>query len=302
MNAITQNAVMPTDAGTIADLAADPARALAAFTAGLQLQDIPAAVRARAAHHVLDAVGIAHASSRYDFAHRTLTAIRGLAGEGAVPLFGLPGRLPPRDAAIVNGLLCHGLDFDDTHLGGVIHPTAAIFPAVFAAAIHAGASGEEILVAYVAGVEASTRLASVGGGAFHAAGFHPTGVVNAFGATLAAGRIFGLTERELTHALGIALSTASGSLEFLEDGAWTKRLHPGWAAQAGMTAAALARQGFTGAARPLRGPVRAVQRLSRPSGRRVGPGSRDGRAGHGVGVGGDVHQALPRLPLYPRLH
>lgn len=244
MNAITQ-----VDAGT----AADPAQALAAFAAGLRLQDIPAEVQARAAHHILDAVGIAHAASRYDFAHRTLTALRGLAGDGTVPVFGLPGRLPPRDAAIMNGLLCHGLDFDDTHLGGVIHPTAAIFPAVFAAAIHAGASGEEMLVAYVAGVEAATRLAAVGGGAFHAAGFHPTGVVNAFGAALAAGRILGLTERELAHAQGIALSTASGSLEFLEDGAWSKRLHPGWAAQAGITAAALARQGFTGAARPFSG-------------------------------------------------
>ena len=246
MNAVTQ--VAPAQA-----LAEDPAHALAAFTAGLTLEQIPADVQARAAHHILDAIGIAHASSRYDFAHRTLTALRGLGGDGAVPLFGLPGRLPPRDAAIMNGLLCHGLDFDDTHLGGVIHPTAAIFPAVFAAAVHAGASGAEMLVAYVAGVEAATRIAAVAGGAFHAAGFHPTGVVNAFAGALAAGRVLGLTERELVHAQGIALATASGSLEFLEDGAWTKRLHPGWAAQAGITAASLARQGFTGAARPYSG-------------------------------------------------
>jgi len=246
MNAITQLA-----AGQ--ESVADFAHGLAAFTAGLRLEDIPADVQIRAAHHILDAVGIAHASSRYDFAHRTLTALRGLAGEGAIPLFGLPGRLPPRDAAIMNGVLCHGLDFDDTHLGGVIHPTAAVFPAVFAAAVHAGATGEEMLVAYVAGVEAATRIAAVASGAFHAAGFHPTGVVNAFAAALAAGRVFGLTERELVHAQGIALATASGSLEFLEDGAWTKRLHPGWAAQAGITAASLARQGFTGAARPYSG-------------------------------------------------
>jgi 2-methylcitrate dehydratase PrpD len=232
---------------------ADPAHALAAFTAGLRMQQVPEAVQIRAVHHVLDAVGIGHASSRYDFAHRTLTALRALGGEGAVPLFGLPARLPPRDAAMLNGLLCHGLDFDDTHLGGVIHPTAAIFPAVFAAAIHVGASGEEMLLAYIAGVEASTRLAATAAGAFHAAGFHPTGVVNAFGAALAAGRVFGLMERELVHAQGIALSMASGSLEFLEDGAWTKRLHPGWAAQAGITAASLARQGFTGASAPYFG-------------------------------------------------
>jgi len=246
------NAVTPlTPAAT--RLTTDPAHALAVFTATLRIEHIPEPVQARAAHHVLDAVGIAHASSRYEFAHRTLTALRGLGGEGQVPLFGLPSRLPPRDAAMLNGLLCHGLDFDDTHLGGVIHPTAAIFPAVFAAAIHAGASGEEMLLAYIAGVEASARLAATAAGAFHAVGFHPTGVVNAFGAALAAGRVFGLTERELVHAQGIALSMASGSLEFLEDGAWTKRLHPGWAAQAGITAACLAQQGFTGASAPYAG-------------------------------------------------
>jgi 2-methylcitrate dehydratase PrpD len=232
---------------------ADPSQGLATFTAGLRLRDIPAVVQERAVHHVLDAVGIAHASSRFDFAHRTLTALRDLGGAGAVPVFGLPARLPPRDAAMMNGLLCHGLDFDDTHLGGVIHPTAAVFPAAFAAAMHVGASGEELLVAYIAGVEAATRIAAVAKGAFHAAGFHPTGVVNAFAATLAAGRLFGLTVGELAHAQGIALSMASGSLEFLEDGAWTKRIHPGWAAQAGLTAASLARQGFTGATRPYSG-------------------------------------------------
>lgn len=231
----------------------EPALGLAAFVATLRLEDVPPAVQERAAHHVLDAIGIAHASSRYDFAHRALTALQGLAGPGTVPVFGLPARLPPRDAAIMNGLLCHGLDFDDTHLGGVIHPTAAVFPAAFAAALHAGASGAEMLLAYVAGVEAATRIAAVAKGAFHAAGFHPTGVVNAFAAALAAGRLFGLAERELVHAQGIALATASGSLEFLEDGAWTKRLHPGWAAQAGINAAAMARQGFTGATRPYSG-------------------------------------------------
>jgi 2-methylcitrate dehydratase PrpD len=234
-------------------MTAEPALGLAAFAAGLLIDDIPAAVREHAVHHVLDAVGIAHASSRYDFAHRTLTALQGLGGAGAVPVFGLPARLAPRDAAIMNGVLCHGLDFDDTHLGGVVHPTAAIFPALFAAGMHAGASGEDMLLAYIAGVEASTRIAAVAGGAFHAAGFHPTGVVNAFACAIAAGRLLGLTEGELVHAQGIVLSTASGSLEFLEDGAWNKRLHPGWAAQAGITAAALARQGFIGATRPYSG-------------------------------------------------
>ncbi len=232
---------------------AEPAPALARFAARLRDEDIPDGVRHRAAHHVLDAVGIAFASSRMDFAHRTLTAVRGLSGTGEVPVIGMPARLPPRDAAMVNGLLVHGLDFDDTHLGGVIHPTASIFPAVLSTAAMVGASGREMLTAYVAGVEVATRIGAVARGAFHKVGFHPTGMVGVFGCALAAGRLMGLTERELTHAQGIAVSLASGSLEFLEDGAWNKRLHPGWAAQAGMTAAALARQGFVGATNPYSG-------------------------------------------------
>ena len=231
----------------------EPAPVLARFAARLRDADIPAEVRARAAHHVLDAVGIAFASSRMDYAHRTLTALRGLAGEGTVPVIGLPARLPPRDAAMLNGLLIHGLDFDDTHLGGVIHPTTSVFPAAFSAALMTGASGAALLTATIVGIEAATRLATAASGLFHKVGFHPTGMVGVFGATLAAGRLLGLTERELAQAQGIALSLASGSLEFLEDGAWTKRMHPGWAAQAGLTAAALARQGFVGATNPYSG-------------------------------------------------
>jgi 2-methylcitrate dehydratase PrpD len=232
---------------------ADPAVQLPEFATTLQIEDVPEAIRLRAAHHILDAVGIAFVSSRYDFAHRTLTAIRGLAGAGAVPVIGMPASLPPRDAALVNGVLCHGLDFDDTHLGGVVHSTASILPAVLSASIHVNASGADMLLAYIVGMETVARIGTVGRGAFHDHGFHPTGVAGVFGCTLAAGRLFGLTASELRHAQGVALSMASGSLEFLEDGAWNKRLHPGWAAQAGITAAALGRQGFKGATLPYAG-------------------------------------------------
>ncbi|MBU6497222.1 MAG: MmgE/PrpD family protein [Rhodospirillales bacterium] len=244
---------MPDGAAAIAAKLADPSARLAEFAAGLRLSDIPERVRLRAVHHILDAVGIAFVSSRQDFAHRTLTAIGGLAGAGSVPILGLPARLPPRDAALVNGVLCHGLDFDDTHLGGVVHASASAFPAALSAAILAGASGEALLLAYIIAIEVTSRIGAVGRGAFHARGFHPTGVAGVFGAALAASRLFGLTAREMQATQGIALSMASGSLEFLEDGAWNKRMHPGWAAQAGLTAAALGRQGFVGATRPYAG-------------------------------------------------
>jgi len=227
--------------------------ALARFAAETKASDIPAVVRVRAMHHMLDAAGIAVAASRYDHSQRVLTAMRGLGGEGSVPVFGFPARLSPRDAAILNGYLCHGLDFDDTHVAGIIHPTASILPAVLSTAAHVGASGEDVVTAFVIGVEAAARIASVAKSGFHQVGFHPTGIVGVFGATLAAGRLMGLNAKALAMAQGIAVSMASGSLEFVEDGAWNKRLHPGWAAQAGMTAAALAREGFVGATRPYDG-------------------------------------------------
>jgi 2-methylcitrate dehydratase PrpD len=226
---------------------------LAGFAHGLAPAAIPAHVRERAKHLMLDATGIAYASGRYEFAHKAMTAIAGLGGEGSVPVIGMPARLAPRDAALINGILVHGLDFDDTHTGGVIHATASLWPTVLATAYLRGASGAELLTAYIAGVETATRLASVGSGPFHQLGFHPTGLIGVFGCTLAAGTLMGLSPQALVMGQGIALSMASGSMEFLEDGAWTKRMHPGWAAQSGITAAALARQGFVGPSRAYEG-------------------------------------------------
>jgi|SoiMethySBSTD1v2_1073268.scaffolds.fasta_scaffold17309_6 2-methylcitrate dehydratase PrpD len=226
---------------------------LAAFAHDLAPAAIPAEVRERARHLMLDATGIALASGRYDFAHKAMTAIAGLGGIGSVPVIGMPARLPPRDAALINGILVHGLDFDDTHTGGVIHATSSVWPTVLAISYARGASGSDLVTAYVAGVETATRLAAVGSGPFHQLGFHPTGLIGIFGCTLAAGTLMGLTPQALTMAQGIALSMAAGSLEFLEDGAWTKRMHPGWAAQSAITAAALAQQGFVGPSRAYEG-------------------------------------------------
>ena len=125
-----------------------------------------------------------------------------------------------------------------------------------------GASGADLVTAYVAGVEAATRLGAVGSGPFHQVGFHPTGLIGVFGCTLAAGTLMGLSPQALTMAQGIALSMAAGSLEFLEDGAWTKRMHPGWAAQSGITAAAL---GAARASSARRAPTRAASACSTPT-------------------------------------
>ena len=231
------------------------ARGLADFTHRLALADVPVAVRQRALHLALDATGCALAARREDFALQLAGAI-GSIEPGATGRRGVPGfarRLPLRDAIWLSGVLMHGLDYDDTHMAGVLHLSVAVLPAVTALAADRGADGRALLLAYIAGLEAGARVASVVKGGLHTQGFHPTGVVGCFAAALACGKLMGLSADQLVAAQGIALSMASGSLQFLEDGAWTKRLHPGWAAQAGLQAAHLAAHGIPAPAEPYTG-------------------------------------------------
>jgi 2-methylcitrate dehydratase PrpD len=221
------------------------AEQLSDFTVQLTYDAIPAAIRERAKHLILDSVGIALASTKYDFASVSLAALDEL-GTGTSAVIGIGRRLALRDAVLMNGILVHGLDFDDTHTRGVLHATASSFPCAFALADRDGMDGKALLVAYVAGMEVATRLGSAAKGGFHQAGFHPTGLIGAFGCALAAAKLLKLDSDRATMAQGIVLSMASGSMEFLGEGAWTKRLHPGWAGVAGITAGTLAKHGFIG--------------------------------------------------------
>jgi 2-methylcitrate dehydratase PrpD len=213
---------------------------IARFAKDLAFESMPQRVRLRASHLMLDAIGCALAARTQPFAGRLAASVARLAGPGPRGVVGLPHRLPLRDAAVANGMLMHGLDYDDTHAAGVVHLTASTLPAGLALGAQLGVPGAQLLLAYVAGVEAGARIAAVAKGGFHEAGFHPTGVVGAFASALVAGRLMGLSGAQLAGAQGIALSLASGNLQFLEDGAWTKRIHPGWAAACGITAASLA--------------------------------------------------------------
>jgi len=237
-SAILEPASPPAAAG-VADAPAI-SEALASFAAGLAPERIPPAVRLRAKHLILDAIGCAFAARTHAFAGQIAASVARIAGEGPRGVVGMAYRLPLRDAALVNGVLMHGLDYDDTHAAGVIHLTVSTLPAALATASHLGASGADLLTAYVAGVEAGARIASVVKGGLHQVGFHPTGVVGTFAAAIVAGRLMKLTGERLVNAQGIALSFAGGSLQFIEDGSWTKRIHPGWAAACGITAASLA--------------------------------------------------------------
>lgn len=229
------------------------AESLAGFAAGLRLEDIPAPVVERAKLHMLDATGVALASSVEDFAPRIVTALQAMGGSGNYPVIGFPVRLPIRDAVLANGAMVHGIDFDDTHSAGVLHASSSALPMALAAAQSIGGGGRDVLLAYLICVETASRVAIAAKGGFHINGFHPTGMVAPFGAVLGVGRLWGMTAPQMAHAQGIVLSMASGSFEFIEDGAWNKRLHPGWAVAAAMTACSLARSGFIGAKRAYEG-------------------------------------------------
>lgn len=229
------------------------AERLAAFASELQGPSIPASAIEAAKDHILDGIGIALASSGKDFARKTVSALETFGG-GDSPVIGFSLQLPSRDAALANGVLIHGLDFDDTHLAGVVHPTAGVFPCVLAVGAQAGSTGLDLLTAYVLGVECAARLGTVAKGELNQIGFHPTGVINTFAAALAAGKLLRLDPDQMTMAQAIALSMAAGTREYSSDGSWTKRLHPGFAAASGMTAAALARSGFRGPPTAYEGP------------------------------------------------
>ncbi|QYN18059.1 MmgE/PrpD family protein [Amycolatopsis sp. DSM 110486] len=225
---------------------------LGEFAAGIRFEDLPTAVVEQARHLALDAVGLAFCAADEPFAHRAREAFT-LLGSGDQPVLAVGDRLPARDAAMLGGILVHGHDFDDTHIGSIVHVSASALPASLAAAIAAGRTTRELLVAYVLAIEVSARVGLAAHGGFHDAGFHPTGVAGAFGSAVAAAKLGGLDAAGIAGAQEIVGSMASGILEFLEDGAWTKRLHPGWAAASGLTAAAFARAGWPGPGRVYEG-------------------------------------------------
>lgn len=178
--------------------------------------------------------------------------------------------MPAGAAAMANGMLVHGLDYDDTHADSVCHISAVVVPAAVAAAQANSSSGSELIAALIAGNETVARLGMAAPSEFHHMGFHPTAVCGIFGATVAAARLYGLDLSQTTNALGIAGSMASGIFEYLSDGSSTKRQHPGWAAHGGIYAARLAKEGATGPATVFEGRFGLYQTyLSRDHGERL---------------------------------
>ncbi|MES2713164.1 MAG: MmgE/PrpD family protein [Pseudomonadota bacterium] len=231
-------------------------RDLAAFAAAIDHDSLSEAVRTRTRFLLLDLVGnIVRGRHDAESTAPLLGMVRalGLAAGGAA-VFGDATRYTPAGAALLNGALAHSLDFDDTHAAGSLHPGAPVIPAALAAAEMVGADGKTVLAAIVAGYEVTCRLAvALPAGDHYDRGYHPTATCGVFGAAAAAGRVFGLTAAQIEDAFGVALSQSAGSLQFLNNGAWTKRFQVGWAAMGGLAAAQLAREGFRGAGESLEG-------------------------------------------------
>ncbi len=219
------------------------AESLAERILALPGEAIPASVRRRTEELLIDVVGLCVAARRTDYVRAVVAAVD--AG-GPCTAIGHSGGFSGEAAALINGTATHGEDFDDTFEGGPVHSSAVVISAALAAAERFQRHGRDALPGIVAGIEVLCRLSMVVPKAIHKAGFHPTSVLGVMGAALAAARTLGLNQRQCVDALGIAGSLASGIIEYLAEGAWTKRMHPGWAAQAGVQAARLAAQGFLG--------------------------------------------------------
>jgi 2-methylcitrate dehydratase PrpD len=219
------------------------AESLAARIADLDAARLPPALRAKCADLLVDVAGLCVTARHTEYVQSLL---KGIDDDGPCTAIGHARTLSAAGAALVNGTAAHGEDFDDTFEGGPVHAGAVIVPAVLAAAERHGADGPAALKGVAVGVETLCRLSLVAPKAVHRAGFHPTAVFGALAAAAAVGATLGLERRGLVDALGIAGSMAAGIIEYLAEGAWTKRMHAGWAAQSGLRAALMARGGFTG--------------------------------------------------------
>ncbi len=216
---------------------------LADFALALRIEAIPGAVRATARAAILDALACAIAGRHEPVSARVRAWALAQRAHGVASLWGTGERTSAGLAALVNGAAAHALDFDDVSWAMNGHPTVPLLPAVFAAAEVTGASGADLLRAYVAGFEVESRLGQALGRPHYEKGWHATSTLGVFGAAAAAGILLGLDAVQLRRAFGIACSRASGTRANF--GTDTKPLHAGLAARAGLEAAELARLGVT---------------------------------------------------------
>ncbi len=213
---------------------------------------VPDNVRASIPSRIIDIVGIAVRASTLDTS-RAATEFALAQDTGAqATAIGAQRRMAAAEAAFVNGVLAHSLDYDDTHLPSILHPSASVVPASLAVAEWQRAPGAALVDAVAVGLEVAVRLGMGGYDArarqsvYFERGLHATSICGAVGSAAAAARLLEAGAAGIANAMGIACSMASGIIEANRAGGTVKRLHCGWAARAGVTAAQLAVRGFTG--------------------------------------------------------
>lgn len=219
----------------------------------LQYSHLPPAVIADAKLRVLDILGTTLAASSFPSSQSIRDGALTIGAGDEASIIGHGNRASVAAAALANGTMAHALDYDDTHLGSVVHISAPVVTTALTLGEKLKASGDKVLAAIVAGAEVGCRIGSVAPKAFHQQGFHATAVVGTFAAALTAAKLLDLDDQQTAWALGIAGSQSSGIMQCFNDGTWTKQFHVGWSAHSGIVAASLAQCGFTGPSEVLEG-------------------------------------------------
>jgi len=235
------------------------AQQLARFAIDNSFDQLPSDVVDSVRKRVLDILGICIASSTLDTSQGARAFVASQGGHPQALGIGMGSRVPTTQAAFINGVLAHSLDYDDTHLPSILHPSATVVPAAIAAAEEVGADGKALIAAIACGLEVCVRLGMAGyddesgNSLFFEHGQHATSICGALGAAVSVGLLYGFDESTITHSLGLAGSMASGIIEANRTGGTVKRMHCGWAAHAAVSAAQLVRHGFTGPPTVLEG-------------------------------------------------
>ncbi len=239
-------------AETLADQLAD-------FATETTLETLPPGLVGDIRNRVLDSVGVSLGALYLDTSTAVLRYVCSQGGRPEAHAWGSERRVPAAGAALVNGVLAHSLDYDDTHLPSVIHPSASVVPTALAVAEATGSSGPEMITAIAVGLEIAVRIGMAGydeaarTSTYFEHGQHATSICGALGAAVTAAKLYGLRRDGIRDALGIVASMSSGIIESNRSGGTVKRLHCGWAAHSAVTAAALAAAGITGPPTVLEG-------------------------------------------------
>jgi 2-methylcitrate dehydratase PrpD len=220
--------------------------------AAVPAKSLPASARHYATLSLFDWIICGRAGAQQDLSKIVRTYILEDAGRKSASVFGSKSKIPARAAALVNGTISHALDYDDTHFAHIGHTSVGIYPAALAVGEEVKARASAIRDAYLLGAEAACRIGMVLGRGHYQKGFHQTATAGAFGATVAAGRLYGLTEKQMRAALGLVSTRASGLKS--QFGTMGKPFNAGISASNGVEAAALAKRGFTSADDGVGGP------------------------------------------------